>query len=57
MVGILKIFEKYFRWEELKTQHFFHLNVINIYIIEKFYALLSLVMLCQAKGLSCCTFW
>ena len=33
MVGILKIFEKYFRWEELQTQHFFHLNVINIYII------------------------
>ena len=30
MVGILKIFKKYFRWEELKTQNFFHLNIVNI---------------------------
>ena len=48
MVRILKIFKKYFRWEELKTQLFFQLNVVNVYIIEKFYALLSLVMLRQA---------
>ena len=48
MVGILKIFKKYFRWGELKTQHFFHLNFIYIYIIEKFYALPSLVMLRNA---------
>ena len=30
MMGILKMFKKYFRWEELKTQHFFHLNIVNI---------------------------
>ena len=55
MVGIRKIFKKYFRWEELKTA-FFHLNFINIYIILKFYALQFLVTLCNALGLSRCTF-